>query len=95
MSDRVVIDLQVCLYVQEPSVLNVCYVLELEVFQSATIRKYFHRVVTMGRVEMALFKAILDCQEFELRRVPSYLGILKACGPDLYYAGLPIFIFLE
>ena len=49
----------------------------------------------MGRVEMALFKAILDRQEFELRRVPSYLGILEACGPDLYYAGLPIFIFLE
>ena len=36
--DRVVVDLQVGLYVQEPGILDVCYVLKLEILQSATIR---------------------------------------------------------
>ena len=49
----------------------------------------------MRRVEMALFKAILDCQEFELRGVPPDLRILQACGSNLYYAGFPVLVFLK
>ena len=49
----------------------------------------------MRRVKMALFKAILDCQEFELRGVPPDLRILQARGSDLYYAGFSVLVFLE
>ena len=49
----------------------------------------------MGHIEVTLLEAILCCQQFELGRVPSDLGVLEACGTYLYDAGFPFAVFLE
>ena len=49
----------------------------------------------MSCIEVTLLEAILYCQQFEFRRVPSDLSVFEACGAHLYDDGFPITVFLE
>ena len=49
----------------------------------------------MGRVEVALFEAVLNRQELEFRWMPPDLRVFKTCRTDLHYAGFPVAVFLE
>ena len=57
--DGVIIDLQIRLDIKESGVLDLGYVLELEVFESTAVRQYFDRAVDMSRIEMAFLEAVL------------------------------------
>ena len=61
------------------TVLHLCILLQLEVSEPTTVGLYFNYVVTMRSGEVALFEAILDCQEFKLSWVPSCLRIFQSC----------------
>ena len=49
----------------------------------------------MHSVEMALFEAVLNCQELKFRWVPPDLCVFETRRTDLYYAGFPVAVFLE
>ena len=72
-----------------------CYVLELKIFEAATVQKYINQAVQMGHIEVAFLEAVFYCQKFKLRWIPSDLCILEAGGSPLNDAGLPFAVLLE
>ena len=41
----IIVDLEICLDIQHPCILDLCYILELEILKSATVRQYLNRAV--------------------------------------------------
>ena len=58
----VVVYLKIGLYIQHPRVLDLCYILELEVFEATAIQKYLDCIVRVCSVEVAFSEAVLNCQ---------------------------------
>ena len=62
MLNCVIVDLEICLNIQHPSILNLCNVLELEVLQPTEVRQYLNDIIAVCSVEVAFLKTVLDSQ---------------------------------
>ena len=62
MLNCVIVDLEICLNIQHPSILNLCNVLELEVLQPTAVRQYLNDIITVCSVEVAFLETVLDSQ---------------------------------